>query len=137
MQTPGTDNLKDRRDLENLVEILSDRHGEKIAVIDLAGQSTIADHFVLVTGKSDIHMRTLKDYVADYLEELNIPFDVEGENSPKWILIDARDMVINIFSRKGREFYRLESIWADAPIEYVGDEEEGESETGRPTLQQD
>ncbi|MGC9371852.1 MAG: ribosome silencing factor [Thermovirgaceae bacterium] len=110
--------------LKELVALLSDRHGEKIAVIDLAGQSTIADYLVLVSGKSDIHMRTLKDYVTEYLEERKLDFYVEGEKSPKWILIDAQDAVVNIFSRKGREFYRLESIWADAPIEYFGDEDE-------------
>jgi ribosome-associated protein len=110
--------------LKQIVALLSDRHGEKIAVIDLAGQSTIADHLVLVSGKSDIHMRTLKDYVTEYLEERKLDFYVEGEKSPKWILIDVGDVVVNIFSRKGREFYRLESIWADAPIEYFGDEDE-------------
>ena len=113
-------------DFRKIVDILSDRHGEKIAVISLAGQSTIADHFVLVTAKSDIHMRTLKDYVTDYLEEQEISYSVEGENSRLWILIDAKDVVVNIFSRKGREFYRLESIWADAPIEYFGGEESEE-----------
>ncbi len=118
MQSPEAVNLKE------LVALLSDRHGEKIAVIDLAGQSTIADHLVLVSAKSDIHMRTLKDYVTDYLDEQNLDFYVEGEKSPKWILIDAGDVVVNIFSRKGREFYRLESIWADAPIEYFGEEDE-------------
>jgi ribosome-associated protein len=69
-------------------------------------------------------MKTLKDYVTDYLEAQNLDFYVEGEKSPKWILIDAGDVVVNIFSRKGREFYRLESIWADAPIEYFGEEDE-------------
>jgi ribosome-associated protein len=118
MQLPEAVNLKE------LVTLLSDRHGEKIAVIDLAGQSTIADHLVLVSGKSDIHMKTLKDYVTDYLEAQKLDFYVEGEKSPKWILIDAGDVVVNIFSRKGREFYRLESIWADAPIEYFGEEDE-------------
>ncbi len=113
-------------DFRKIVDILSDRHGEKIAVISLAGQSTIADHLVLVTAKSDIHMRTLKDYVTDYLEEQEISYGVEGENSRLWILIDAKDVVVNIFSRKGREFYRLESIWADAPIEYFGGEESEE-----------
>lgn len=124
MQLPEAVNLKE------LVALLSDRHGEKIAVIDLAGQSTIADHLVLVSGKSDIHMKTLKDYVTDYLEAQKLDFYVEGEKSPKWILIDAGDVVVNIFSRKGREFYRLESIWADAQIEYFGEEDEDDERPG-------
>ncbi|MFP4481239.1 MAG: ribosome silencing factor [Thermovirgaceae bacterium] len=129
MQTSEAANLKE------LVALLSDRHGERIAVIDLEGQSTIADCLVLVSGKSDIHMRTLKDYVADYLEEKNLDFYVEGEKSPRWILIDAGDFVVNIFSRKGREFYRLESIWADAPIEYFGEDDDEDDE--KPDVFQD
>lgn len=118
MQTSEAANVKE------IVDLLSDRHGEKIAVINLTGQSTIADHLVLVTGKSDIHMKTLKEYVADYFEEQNLDFYVEGEKSPKWILIDAGDVVVSVFSKKGREFYRLESIWADAPIEYFSGEDD-------------
>jgi len=97
-----------------VIEILQDKQAEDISLIDLSSESTIADVFILATGNSDVHMKSLIGYVADTLDEMGAAYRIEGENSPKWILLDAGNLIINIFSREGRNFYRLESIWAAA-----------------------
>ncbi|KUK81276.1 MAG: Ribosomal silencing factor RsfS [Pelotomaculum thermopropionicum] len=100
--------------ISSIIEILQDKQAEDISIIDLSSESTITDFFVMATGNSDVHMRSVSGYVTDTLDKMGIPYRIEGETSPKWILIDAGDIIINIFSREGRGFYRLESIWASA-----------------------
>jgi ribosome-associated protein len=94
-----------------IISILQDKQAEDISYIDLTGDSAIADYLVMATGNSDVHMRSLANHVEETLEKMSISFRVEGENSTKWILLDAGNVIINIFSREGRSFYRLESIW--------------------------
>lgn len=100
--------------ISSIIEILQDKQAEDISMIDLSSESTLADIFVLATGNSDVHMRSLAGYVTETMDKMGIKYRIEGETSPKWILIDAGDIIVSIFSREGRSFYRLESIWASA-----------------------
>lgn len=97
-----------------VVTILQDKQAEDISIIDLTSESAMADYFILATGNSDVHMKSLVGHVCDTLDKIGKKYRVEGENSSKWILLDAGDLIVNIFSREGRGFYRLESIWGDS-----------------------
>jgi ribosome-associated protein len=77
---------------------------------------TLADVFILVTGNSEVHMKTLVDGAQDALERNGHAVRVEGENSSNWRLLDAGDVAVHVFSRKGRDFYKLEKLWGDAEI---------------------
>ncbi len=100
--------------VEDIISTLKDKLAEDITVIDLSKESSFADIFLLATGNSEVHMKTLLDHVSETLDKLGLTYRIEGEKSPRWILLDAGNFVINIFSREGRNFYRLESIWANA-----------------------
>jgi ribosome-associated protein len=112
---PGDENLNP------FIKALQDKLAEEITLIDLSKESSFADTFILATGNSEIHMRTLLDNVSQTLDRMGLNYRIEGEKSPKWILLDAGNMVINIFSREGRNFYRLESIWANAETTRIED----------------
>jgi len=104
-----------------LINALQDKFAEEVTIIDLSSESSFADAFILATGNSDVHMKTLLENVSETMDRMKREYRIEGERSPKWILLDAGNVVINIFSREGRDFYRLESIWANAEMTRVGD----------------
>ena len=104
-----------------LIQALQDKLAEDITIIDVSRESSFADAFILATGNSDVHMKTLLDNLTEAMDRMERTYRVEGEYSPKWILLDAGNVVINIFSREGRDFYRLESIWAGSEMTRVGD----------------
>jgi ribosome-associated protein len=107
------------------VEALKSRKGEEILVMDLRELTDVVDYFVLCTGNSDPHVRALADAVTDTLEERDVkPWGVEGYEGRKWVLVDAVDVVIHIFQKEAREFYRLERLWGDARMEMISDEGE-------------
>lgn len=97
-----------------VIKSLSDKHAEKIVVLNLGESSTLADTFVLATANSDVHMNTLMETAKEALEGLDLPVRVEGANSARWRLIDAGNLVVHIFSRQGRDYYGIERIWGDA-----------------------
>ena len=103
------------RDFEYLFNALADKRGLDIVAMDLEGSSTITDTFVLVTANSDVHMSTLRDAALEALHIKGLQPSVEGYDSSQWRLIDAGEVVVHVFSKSGRDHYKLEKLWGDAP----------------------
>lgn len=99
--------------IESITSALEAKNGEDILVLDLKGRGSLANAFVLVTGNSEVHMRTLTDAAEEVLVREGRKCKVEGGESSNWRLLDAGDIVVHVFSHKGREFYRLERLWEE------------------------
>ena len=85
-------------------------------ILDMREVTPITDFFLLCSGTSDIHIRSLSDAVVEALEELGIrAHNVEGYQGARWVLLDYGDFVVHVFSAEDREFYSLERLWSDAP----------------------
>jgi len=67
-----------------------------------------------------MQVRAIANAIEDELRESGIkPYHIEGETEGSWILIDYIDVVVHVFYEPTREFYSLEKLWGDAPIEDV------------------
>ena len=78
----------------------------------------ITDYFVIITGRNDRQVDAIAEAVEEALrEQAGIkPLGREGLDKCEWVLLDYGDIVIHIFQPEIREFYRLETLWNDAPI---------------------
>ena len=99
--------------IENVTAALEAKNGENILTLDLKDKGALADFFILVTGNSETHMKTLTEAAEEALEREGRKCKIEGEQSLNWRLIDSGDVVVHVFSHRGREFYRLERLWED------------------------
>lgn len=106
--------INNLEDLEFIFEALSNKKGQDILGLDLGEQSTFSDYFVLVTGQSDSHMRVLAEMAEEALEKQGRKVQLEGMSSPHWRLVDGGDVVIHVFSVKGRDFFKIDKVWGDA-----------------------
>jgi ribosome-associated protein len=112
------------------VKALDSRKAMDIEVLHIGGISVMADYFVICSGSSSTQIRTLGDEVEFQLkEQLDLmPIHREGQASSNWILLDYGFMIVHVFHREAREFYKLEHLWADADREDVNSliDQEGE-----------
>jgi ribosome-associated protein len=93
------------------------KQGEAIVVLDVRDLITITDYFVIVSGTSDRQLKTISDEVVKTLKEQGTrPVRQEGEPGAGWVLLDFVDFVVHVFSQDQRDFYRLDNLWADAPV---------------------
>ncbi|MBQ3402819.1 MAG: ribosome silencing factor [Synergistaceae bacterium] len=99
--------------LEDITAALDGKNGEDIITLNLKDRGGLADAFVLATGNSETHMKTLTETAEEVLERSGRKCRIEGEHSLNWRLIDAGDIVVHVFSHKGRDFYRLERLWEE------------------------
>lgn len=104
--------------LDFAIEASRDRKGSDLLILDLRGLSDATDFFLLVTGTSDTHVRSIAEHVIQDLEGRGLrPSHVEGLRSGRWVLIDCIDFVVHVFHPVAREFYQLERLWGDAPAQ--------------------
>jgi ribosome-associated protein len=103
----------DSRLLSTIRTILDDQKAEDIVTIDLAGKSSIADHMVVASGRSSLHVGAVADHLLRRLKDDGFgTARVEGMATCDWVLIDAGDVIVHIFRPEVREFYNLEKMWS-------------------------
>lgn len=107
-----------------VVRALEDKHGEDLVALDLRQNTAIADVFILATANSTTHLQALQDAVEESLDAMGIVYRREGDRSIRWRVVDGGHVVVHLFSRVGREFYRLERIWGDVPTKHFSMSEE-------------
>lgn len=88
---------------------------EDTVSIDLTGKTSICDHMVVTTGRSQRHVGSVADRVVKDLEKAGAQrIRVEGMKQGDWVLIDAGDVIIHVFRPEVRGFYNLEKLWSAA-----------------------
>ncbi len=91
-----------------------------VIVLDLTGLSPVCDFFVVCHGDSDVQVKAIADGVLDGLAQQGFtPWHIEGYAGRTWILLDFVDIVVHVFHRDTRLYYRLEDLWGDAPREVL------------------
>lgn len=98
------------------VKVLDSKKAEDIKVIQIAELTIIADYFVIASGSSSTHTKSLADDLDFELSKLGIkPSHVEGRASG-WTLLNYGGVLVHIFDTKSREHYNLERLWTDAAL---------------------
>ena len=86
-----------------------------IRILEVTDLTVLADFFVIATGTSGTHLRTLTDEVEFSLKKKELlPLHTEGRDSGTWLLLDYGAVIVHIFLEDTRSFYSLEHIWSDA-----------------------
>ena len=98
------------------VNALDSKKAKDIEVLHVGDITVMADYFVICSGTSNTQIRALGDEVEYQLKErLNlVPIHREGYQSASWVLLDYGFLIVHVFHREAREFYKLERLWADA-----------------------
>lgn len=101
-----------------IVNILDEKKGEDILLMDLLGVCSFTDYFVIATGVSERTIRALADDVVRKVrkEHQLHPRGQEGEPASGWVLLDFGDVIVHLFSEEMRDFYRLEDLWRDGQV---------------------
>lgn len=98
-----------------VTKALDAKKGMDIKLLRINDVSSIADYFLICTGTSSTHVKTLCDYAEYTLDQLGEPMlGREGHRGNSWELLDFGSIVVHVFTEEARQFYDLERLWADA-----------------------
>ena len=98
-------------------QALDDKKAADLVVLELGEASSIADFFVIATGTSEPHLRALANAVAVTLKEHQTEvLAKEASTRSGWVVVDAYDLMVHLFTDEVRTFYNLEALWRDAKV---------------------
>jgi ribosome-associated protein len=100
-----------------IVESLEDKKGEDIVLLDLEGLAPFGEFYVICSANNERTIRALADAVMnDYKSKRKVKPALEGTAQEGWILVDFGSVVVHIFSKNQRDYYRLEELWSEAKV---------------------
>ena len=97
-----------------VTKALDEKKGMNIKLLKIDKVSSLADYFLICTGTSNTHVKTLCDYAEYTMDTLGEKLlGREGHRGNSWELLDYGSVVVHVFTEEAREFYALERLWAD------------------------
>jgi len=94
-----------------------DKKAVDIKVLKIDSLTVLSDYFVICSGSSSTHIKTLAEEMEHRLEQMGVsPRGIEGRESGNWLLLDFGSVVAHVFMPETRAFYGLEHLWADGEI---------------------
>lgn len=105
--------------IETIVQAIEDKKGKNIVSLDLSGfDGAICSHFVVCNADTTTQVAAIADSVEEKVFEVlgEKVWRIEGQQTALWIALDFVDVVVHVFTTELRDFYKLEELWADAPI---------------------
>lgn len=96
-------------------DALDSKKGLDVNVLAVGKQTVLADYFVIATGTSSTHVKALADEAEFKLKEAGyVCGHIEGHGD--WKLLDYHSVIVHVFTKEAREFYKLEKLWNDAEL---------------------
>ncbi len=104
-----------------IVKVLDRKKAINIKALKITELSIVADYFIIASGTSNTHVKSLADEVEYEIAQLGVePLHIEGK-ATGWILLDYGSVVVHVFTGESREFYDLERLWSDAALLDISD----------------
>lgn len=98
-----------------LLRLLEERRAVEIIGYDVRGTCDFSSFMLFATGSSTTHLRALAEHVEQRLKTKGLTTrSKEGSPESGWILFDAGDLIVHLFSQEKRRYYGLERLWGDA-----------------------
>jgi len=103
----------------SIIEGIHKKKGKEVISLNLSKlDNAVCKYFIICHGESNTQVDALADSVEDTVREMTGEkvWHKEGKNTATWILLDYSDVVVHIFQKTYRDFYKLEDLWADAKL---------------------
>lgn len=112
-----TDPIEPKELALSLADLIDERQGEDIVILDVSGPLAIADYFVIATARNSRHAQSMARELMQAVKSAGCAFRrVSGaESESGWVLLDFDFVVVHLFDAQRRDFYGLENLWSDVP----------------------
>ena len=130
-QLPSLDGATPEELAHAIFDVLDAKKAQNIKVLHVEDQTVITDYFVICTGNSSTQVKSLGGEVEYKLGLRGVdPLHYEGRDNNGWVVLDYSSVIVHIFSRENRDFYKLEKLYGDAEeITFLGiDDQIGEEQ---------
>ena len=115
-------NIEDSILVDVILEAIKDKKGQNIIKLDLREvTNTVCDYFIICEGESNTQVNALADNIEkeSSLKLQYPPHHIEGKLNAHWVLLDYFSVIVHVFQKEHRDFYKLEELWSDGKRELI------------------
>ena len=106
--------MQDQAVVQEIAKVLYDKKGFDIVALRVGHMTVICDYMVIASGRNTNQVKAMADDVEDRMAELNVPLRrAEGGADGRWIIMDYGNVMVHVFHKEERDYYRLERLWED------------------------
>ncbi len=100
---------------DKIIEVLEDKLAANVQLLEVGKKTSVADYFVICSATSATQVKALADEAEVKLTECGVsPTRVDGAAGGDWIVLDFNTVILHVFTKTAREFYKLDKLWTDA-----------------------
>ena len=111
---------KNSKLLKTIIQAIQEKKGENVVSLDLRKiHEAVADFFIICEAGSHTQVKAIADFVETTVKKNceELPYKQEGKQALQWVLIDYINVIVHVMLPESRNFYKLEDLWSDAPLE--------------------
>ncbi|MFH1260194.1 MAG: ribosome silencing factor [Elusimicrobiota bacterium] len=95
--------------------LAEEKKAENIVILDVSRLSNFVSYLVICSVNSSTQLETVVDFISEGMEKEKITaLHQDGRRSSIWRVLDYGDVLVHVFHREARDFYRLEKLWGEA-----------------------
>ena len=116
---------KSSKILKVIIKAIQDKKGESIVSLDMRKiPEAVADFFIICEAGANVQVKAIADSIEELVKQEceELPYRHEGYQALQWVLIDYVNVVVHVFQKETRKFYRLEEMWSDGVMLEHNDE---------------
>ena len=96
-----------------IAKLLDSKKATRVKVLKVRDLTVLADYFVIASGTSSTHVKSLAEEVEFQFKEKGVaPIRTEGFNTQNWFILDYANVIVHVFSPDARDYYDLDQVWA-------------------------
>lgn len=102
-----------------ITDIIVDKQGQNVIILDIQDVTTIADYFVICSGATRRQLDAMQSAIRAGLKsapERVLPLNIEGTAESGWILMDYNGVIVHLFTPEVRDFYQIEELWQSGRV---------------------
>ncbi len=98
--------------MQEVAEACLDENAQRMTVLEVSELTVLADYFIIASGRSTVHVKSIIEHVEEKLKEKGIvPLHREGGQQGIWGVLDYNSVILHVFRQEEREYYNLEDLW--------------------------
>jgi ribosome-associated protein len=107
--------IEDRELMHLVAEACLDEKAQRMIILEVKDLTVLADYFIIASGRSSIHVRSIVEHVEEKLKEQGIiPLHRDGQQQGVWAVLDCNSVILHVFRPEERDYYDLEGLWGGA-----------------------
>jgi ribosome-associated protein len=114
--------VSDETLVDTIIEAIREKKGQQIVKLDLQElKNTVCSYFIICQAESNTQVNALAENIEKQTSlKLKVPpHHIEGRLNSQWVLLDYFGVVVHVFQREFRDFYKLEDLWSDGKLELI------------------